>query len=118
MAKTVTLVPRDEKKAPDAEKINSWLEARDDVQRLDADAFVVEIGSADITTQAEVYTGHDGEPIHYVRIEVATAGIPFGGPLATEVRKLCAELAAAFDLQVLAGKEKKDVAPFFDNGGF
>ena len=116
--KKVTLVPRDESAAPDAERVNSWLEGRDDVQRLDADAFVVEISSADLATQAEVYTGHDGEPIHYVRIEIESAGIPYGSPLATEIRKLCEDMASRFDFMVLAGKDKKSVAAFFDEGLF
>src|SRR5438309_242263 len=98
MGKKLTLVPRDEAASPDAERINSYLEGRGDVQRLDADAFLVEIGSSDVTTQAEVYTGHDGEPIHYVRIEMESASIPYGSALVTELRKLCEELAAKFDL--------------------
>ena len=112
------LLPRDEARAPDAEKINSYLESRDDAQRLDADAFVVEISSADITTQAEVTTGHDGEPIHYVRIEMESAGIPYGSALVTEVRKLCEDLASRFDLVVVVGDKRLDVANFFDSGSF
>jgi len=112
------LAPRAPGAAPDAEKVNSWLEARGDVQRLDADAFLVEISSADIATQAEVYTGHDGEPLRYVRIEVDSAGIPYGSALVTEVRKLAQELAAAFDLQVVDGEARRDVAAFFDAGRF
>jgi len=111
----ITLAPRDESAAPDAERINSYLESRDDVQRLDADAFVVEISSADIATQAEVYTGHDGEPIHYVRIEMEAASIPYGSALSTELRKLCQDLASRFDLAVVDGKEKKEVSAFFDS---
>jgi hypothetical protein len=116
--KKITLVPRDETAAPDAEKVNTYLEGRDDVQRLDADAFLVEISSADLATQAEVYTGHDGEPIHYVRIEIESAGIPYGSPLATEVRKLCEDLASRFDFMAQAGNDKKEIAAFFDEGLF
>jgi hypothetical protein len=118
VGKKLTLAPRDEKAAPDAERVNSWLEARGDVQRLDADAFLVEISSADMASQAEVYTGHDGEPLQKVRIEVEAAGIPYGSPLVTEVRKLCEELAAAFDLVVVVGSDRKPVSAFFDAGGF
>jgi hypothetical protein len=118
MGKRVTLVPRDESAAPDAKRVNTYLEGRDDVQRLDADAFVVEISSADVATQAEVTTGHDGEPIHYVRIDLESGGIPYGAPLATEVRKLCEELASRFDLVVAHGKDKKGVATFFEEGLF
>ena len=118
MSKKVMLAPREEAKAPDAEKINSYLESRGDTQRLDADAFVVEVSSADITTQAEVTTGHDGEPIHYVRVEMESAGIPYGSALVTEVRKLCEDLASRFDLVVVAGDKKLEVAAFFDSGAF
>ncbi|MBI3724120.1 hypothetical protein HY251_09240 [bacterium] len=118
MGKSITLVPRDIATAVDAEKINSWLEARGDTQRLDADAFLVEISSADVSTQAEVYTGHDGEPIHYFRVEMESAGAAFGSPLVTELRKLCEEAASRFDLVVQVGKGTKDVAEFFDEGSF
>jgi len=118
MGKKLTLAPRDAAKAPDAEKINSWLEAHPDAERLDADAFLVSISSGDIATQAEVYTGHDGEPLRYVRIELASAATPYGSALATEVRKLAAELASRFDLVVVTGEKRTDVADFFDAGGF
>src|SRR5581483_1330904 len=109
--KKVTLVPRDDSAAPDAEKVNTYLEGRDDVQRLDADAFLVEISSADLATQAEVYTGHDGEPIHYVRIEIDSAGTPYGSPLATEVRKLCEDLASRFDFMARPAATRRRSRP-------
>lgn len=118
MARKLALAPRDAARAPDAAAVNAWLEARDSVQRLDVDAFVVDISTGDIANQAEVFTAHDGEPIHHVRIEVETAGIPYGFGLVTEVRKLAEALAAAFDLVVDVGGEKKEVGAFFDAGGF
>ena len=118
MGKKITLKPRDDDKAVDAQLVNDYLEARDDVQRLDVDAFVLEVSSADVASQAEIYTGHEGEPIHYVQIEMATAGLPYGSPLATELRRFCEELASRFDLVVLVGKDTKPVAAFFDEGGF
>lgn len=117
MSKSVRLVPREGSAALDAERVNAWLEARESVERLDADAFVVAISSGDIASQAEVYTGHDGEPLRQVRIEVDTCGIPYGAGLVTEVRKLAEELARAFDLVVASGEERKDVGAFFDAGG-
>lgn len=116
MGKKITLAPRDESAAPDAEKVNAYLEARDDVQRLDADAFLLEISSSDIATQLEVYTGHEGEPIHYVRIEMETGGIPYTSALGTEVRKLCEELARRFDLVAVVGRERKEIGELFDAG--
>jgi hypothetical protein len=117
MGKKITLKPRDDARAVDAELVNSYLEGRGDIQRLDADAFLLEISSADVASQAEIYTGHAGEPIHYVQVEMETAGLPYGSPLVTELRKLCEELASKFDLVVLVGKDVKAVSVFFDEGG-
>jgi hypothetical protein len=113
----ITLVPRDQGRAVDATRINRYLEARDDVQRLDSGAFVVEISSADLATQAEVHTGRDGEPIHRVNVEIDTGGIAYGSPLMTEVRRLCEDVASRFGLVVKTDGATRPVAAYFDDGG-
>jgi hypothetical protein len=116
VSQRVTLVPR----VPPvpASALNAWLEARGDVQRLEADSFLVELANADIASQAEIATAPDGEPIRRVSIVMGSGGAPYGTSLVSEVRKLCEELAARFDLLVeLPGGRKKAVDIFFDEGG-
>jgi hypothetical protein len=104
--KRVVLVPR----APlDLTAVHAWLEGRDDTTRLDQDSFLIELSSADIATQAEVFIAAD-----QIAIELETIGTTYGSPLVTELRKVCEELATRFGLVMAGGKS---VGAFFDDGG-
>lgn len=112
----MTLVPRDADSLRDAALANEWLEARDDVTRLDADHFVVAIGSADISSQAEVWTARDGETLSSIVVQMATADHTYGSSLVLELRRLCEALAEDFDLVAVTPTGRSEVSELFESG--
>jgi hypothetical protein len=113
VSRRVTLVPR---AAASARAARAWLEASPLATSVAADHFLIDISSADITTQAEVFLDVEQGKLAAVIVEMATADIAFGAPLVLELRRFCEEIAGELDLVVETKEGRREVGELFDSG--